>query len=294
MKWLNKKKEFEKKDEKSTYITLENGKVVPVVKSNDKVEKKEEEVVKTPNPEDVEEKPTSRSTKWIWLAFMILLAYGTVQLYSQVTIESKEELQLQEIKRNTVEIKKEPLEKTAEKPTNEPSDTLAEKAKDWKDELRGSFETEKDTKPEKQIVDQGVLFDIRQADEDGTEILQIIRDTSVKHIQGDMSRGQYILRLQSIELKMNRYEREVSAIDSKLSKGHRYHDHLDYVQLKADGLSSLITELRIVQSTGIADTFNDAVDFHNELTKEADALFVEELKQMGYTVKVQNGTIHYE
>lgn len=290
MKWLNKKKEFEKKNEKSTYITLENGKVVPVVKSTEKADKKEEEIVKTPNPDEVEEKSTSRSTKWIWLLFMILLAYGTVQLYSQVTIESKEELQLQEIKRNTVEVKEEPVEN----PVKETSDTLSEKAKNWKDELRDSFEVEKEAAPEKQIVDQGVLFDIRQADEEGTEILQIIRDNSVKHIQGEMSRGQYILRLQSVELKVNRYEREVKAIEDKVSKGHRYRDHLDYVKLKTDGLNSLLTELRIVQSTGIADTFNDAVDFHNELTKEADALFINELKQMGYTVKVQNGTIHYE
>lgn len=287
MKWFKKEDNVKKKDDKSTYITLENGKVVPVVE--EKVKKPEkEEVKRPPNPDEVEEKQMSKPMRWVWFVFVALLAYGMVQLYSQVAIETKEELNLQEIQRKTVEINK----KDDVAPKN--GEDVVETATKWKDQLKDSFETN-DT-PEKATAnpDQSVLFEIRKADEEGTVLLQQVRDASVKYIQGDMSRGQYILRIQSIDLKMNRYHKTIEGIESKVNEGHRYNEHISYVKLKEQGLQSLLVELSVVQQEAVAVTFNNAVDFHNELTKEADELFVQELKQLGYTVKVQNGTISYQ
>jgi len=310
MKWFKREQNVKKKDENSTYLTLENGKVVHVSSDNHKVDKKQGLVEeKPPNPEEIEETPGSKKMRWVWLLFTVLLAYGTIHLYGTATKETKEDLNLQEIQRNVVEKKDESFLATLKNSEEKESDSgssetskagetattgIVESAENWKEELKGSFTSNKsESKNTSGSVSDDKLFTIRQVDEDGTTILQRIREDSIKYIQGELSRGQYILRLQSTDLKMNRYDQEILKLDSEIPKDHRYLEYMDYVHLKKNGLEELIVELRVVPQERISVTFNNAVDFHNELSKEGDNFFTKELKGMGYKVTVSNGKIKY-
>lgn len=291
--WLKSDKHVKKKNNKNPYLTVENGKVVPVVEGKEENKEPNEEKnkeVRPPNPDEVEATPQSKFKMWILLIVAVLLAFYTFKLYSDIAVETKEELVLQEIQRNTVEVKK---DKAEDLPTT--NEDIIEKANNWKDDLKSSFQTEPKASDEPiQPVDESILFDIRSEDEEGTVLLQQIRDMSVKHINGELSRGQYILHLQSIDLKMNRYHGRIESLDAKITSSHAYQEYIDYVTLKEEGIQSLLIELRVSQADGIAVTFNNAVDFHNELSVESDKLFTSELKKLGYTVTVENGTIKYK
>lgn len=302
MKWFTKKKDVKKKDENSTYLKIEKGEVVPVVNEKKPVtpEKKQEKDTEAPNPDTIEEKPSHPYMKWLWLLFIALLSYGTFQLYGHVAEDTQETFKLQEIQRNTVQVKENVDENTSGTAVDDGSETLpkisdvTEKAENWKAELKNSFTKNDEPKAQTgESVDSNVLLQIRKVDEDGTLILQEIRNASVKYIQGDISRGQYILRLQSIDLKLNRHLNELNAVKTKVPKGHRYENLLDYVSLKEDSLQNLVGELRVIWKDGISSTFNNYVDIHNELTVEADKTFIEELKELGYTVTVKDGIIGY-
>lgn len=302
MKWFAKKIDVKKKDENSTYLKIEKGEVVPVVNEKKPVtpEKKHEKDNEAPNPDSIEEKPSHPYMKWFWLLFIALLFFGTFQMYGHVAEDTQETFKLQEVQRKTVQIKEHVDEKTGGTTSDEESEALpkisdvTEKAKNWKSELKNSFTKNDEPKSKNgESVDSNVLLQIRKVDEDGTLILQEIRNASVKHIQGDISRGQYILRLQSIDLKLNRHLNELNEVKTKVPKGHRYENLLAYVSLKEDSLQNLLGELRVIWKDGISSTFNNYVDIHNELTVEADKTFVEELKELGYTVTVKDGIIEY-
>lgn len=304
MKWFNQDKNVKKKDENSTYLTLENGKVVPVSSDNHKADKKQVLVdEKPPNPDELEETTGSGKMKWVWLIFIVLMAYGTIQLYGGATKEAKKELNLQEIQRNVVEKKEESFISTLKNGDSEDSttssttknvDDLVGSAENWKEELKDSFKSDKEKDSTVTSISDNKLFAIRQSDEDGTTLLQRIREDSIKYIQGEISRGQYILRLQSIDLKMNRYEQTLIQLEREIPKDHRYVEYMNYINLKKTGLEELIVELRVVPQERVSVTFNNAVDFHNELSQEGDAFFIKELKNMGYSVKISNGKIKYD
>ena len=310
MKWfkLKNKNNIKKRGDHSTYLKVENGRVVPVTDD----EKEEKTSIQEPfhfenqeSDETVVETKTARWMKWVWLLIIIGLGYGTVQLFGGLAFENRESFKLQEIKQNTVQVVKED-EKTSEKDEKlDVSDSIADKTSDWRDNMINSFTGDNTSIKEKEPTeievplksvnheDSSLLLSIRALDEEGTVLLEQIRDASVRHIEGDISRGQYLLRLQAVDLKLKRYSREIHSIDEQASSTPSYNTLLDYVWVKKESLQSLGTELRVSNTSHVAPVFNGYVDVHNELTIEADQEFVRQLKRIGYEAEIRNGVIEY-
>lgn len=314
MKWFQRKQTVKKKDEHSTYLKVENGRVVPVTGEEKSEKELEKERAKEPlhrvYDESEEEEPVTKGAKWLkwlWLLVILGLGYATIQVFGGLASENQETFKLQEIQRNTLEI---PVsdEKTPEK--TEPAKdavTLEERTTSWKEDMKDAFTSDepsdKKTETSEQppapdadrinADDNNLLFAIRSLDEQGTELLEEIREASVKHIQGDMSRGQYLLRLQSVDLKVKRYSQQIADMTEQASVKPSYSPLLDYVIVKKESLQSLSVELRVASTGSVAPVFNGYVDVHNDLTKEADDEFVRQLKAIGYDAKIQNGVISY-
>lgn len=305
MKWFRRKKNIKKRDEKGTYLRLENGRVVPVTgdEKNPKPDESRPEYKENP---DTPETNNPKWLKWIWLIVILGLGYGTIQLMGGLATENKENFKLQEIQRNTLQALEEPGVKTTEKkPSEKESDSnpdtstsIEEKATQWKEEIKNGFTHSGDKKESEVNVvetnDRTLLFDIRSLDEEGTQFLEQIRDASVSYISGDISRGQYLLRLQAIDLKVKRYNQEISVITEQAKEKPSYDTLIEYIVIKKESLKSLTLELRVSSSDNVARIFNGYVDTHNDLSKESDKEFVTQLNELGYEAKIKNGVIQYQ
>ncbi len=306
--WLMRDKNVKKKDNKYPYVKIENGEVVYVFENEEpeKVSQVEEE-----HPPDPDEVPSSPSPKWFRIVLVLLLIAMiplTYKMYREVAIQSKEEIVLQEIyasKATPSSVEKDSDKKpdeantVDEKSSDEESSTadkIIQAANDWKDDLKGSFTSGDKGKPQSGLTSKPqndeMLMKIRLEDENATIFLQQVRDISILYIQGETSRGQYLLRLQSMELKLNRYGERVQVLKNSDSVKHQ--DYIEYILLKKNAVSELINELQSAPTSDVAQIFNNAVDFHNELSAESDELFIEKLKQMGYKTSIKEGTISYQ
>ena len=313
MKWFKRKHNIKKRDEHSTYLKVENGRVVPVTGDEPAEHTPEKEPYQFEEKDVIEPEEESRGTKgmkWLWLLLIIALGYGTIQLVAGLATENKEVFKLQEIQRNTLQIPEEPADKAPEKSddpsSKEPSNPIVDKTSEWRKELQDSFteDSPKEETPQPPVSDvpepvginphdKNLLFAIRSLDEQGTALLEQIRDASVSFIHGDISRGQYLLKLQSVELKIKRYNEEIYSVQQQIDSNQSYANLMEYVTVKKDSLSSLDTELRLASTNSIAPVFNSYVDIHNELTLEADKEFVRQLQQLGYEAEIRNGIIEY-
>ncbi|WP_442638096.1 hypothetical protein [Rossellomorea marisflavi] len=316
MKWFKRKPKVKKRDEKGTYYTLDHGRVVPVTGNEKKPlpEESRPQYKEEDEEPNLEESKSPKWVKWLWLIVILGLGYGTIQLMGGLATENKQNFQLQEIQRNTLQALEDPgkaLEtpKTETKPTKEvdsPSETvgstsIGEKASQWKEEIKNGFTHEKSSKTEEstektagESADRTLLFDIRALDEMGTQHLETIRDASVSYINGDISRGQYLLRIKSVELKVKRYSNEIALMNEHIQSTPSYSTLMEYVGIKRDGLESLTTEIRVTDIGNVASLFNGYVDTHNDISKEADKEFVQQLKELGYEAKIKNGIIQYQ
>lgn len=309
MNWFKRKNNIKKRDEHSTYLKVENGKVVPVTGEEPEEHKAEKERYSVETKDDSEPEEKSRSAKgmkWLWLLLIIALGYGTIQLLAGLATENKEVFKLQEIQRNTLQIPEETTEQTKEPISNQEDSSLAEKTTEWRKKLQKSFENDSTDKeaplpPTSDVQepagvnmeDKNLLFAIRSLDEQGTVLLEQIRDASVQFIQGDISRGQYLLKLQAVELKIKRYNEEMYTVRQQMENKKSFDHLMDYVMVKKESLVSLDTELRLASTSSIAPVFNSYVDIHNELTLEADKEFVRQLQLLGYQAEIRNGVIEY-
>lgn len=315
MKWFKRKPKVKKRDEKGTYYTLDHGRVVPVT-GNEKKPLPEEArpQYKEDEETDQEESKSPKWVKWLWLIVILGLGYGTIQLMGGLATENKQNFQLQEIQRNTLQALEDPgkaLEtpKNDTKPTKEVestpdkdvSATIGDKANQWKEDIKNGFThdgSKTETSTEKNVgentTDRTLLFDIRALDEMGTQYLETIRDASVSYINGDISRGQYLLRIKSVELKVKRYSNEIATMNEHIQSKPSYSTLMEYVGIKRDGLESLTTEIRVTDIGNVASLFNGYVDTHNDISTEADKEFVQQLKELGYEAKIKNGIIQYQ
>ena len=301
--WLMRDKNVKKKDNKYPYVKIENGEVVYVFEK----EEHEKTHVEEEHPPDPDEVLSSPSPKWFRVVLVILLIAMiplTYKMYREVAIQSKEEIVLQEIyssKATPTPVEKKPVKRTNESDTvdekeSSTTDKIIETANNWKDDLKGSFTSNDKKNPQSGLISKPqndeMLMQIRLEDENATVFLQQVRDISILYIQGETSRGQYLLRLQSMELKLNRYGARLHALKDSDSVKHQ--DYIEYVLLKKNAVSELINELQSAPTSDVAQIFNSAVDFHNELSAESDELFIEKLKQMGYKTSIKEGTISYQ
>lgn len=309
MKWfkLKNRNNIKKRGDHSTYLKVENGRVVPVTddEKDEKTPIQEHHFDNQESDETEVDTKTARWMKWVWLLIIIGLGYATVQLFGGLAFENRESFKLQEIKQNTVQVVKEDEKTSVKDEELDVSDSIADKTSDWRDNMINSFTGDNTSIKEKEPTeievplkavnheDSSLLLSIRALDEEGTVLLEQIRDASVKHIEGDISRGQYLLRLQAVDLKLKRYSREIHSIDEKATATPSYNTLLDYVWVKKESLQSLGTELRVSNTSHVAPVFNGYVDVHNELTIEADQEFVRQLKRIGYEAEIRNGVIEY-
>lgn len=318
MNWFKRKNNIKKRDERSTYLKVENGRVVPVTgdEPDEQPDNDERFPIETKDPTpSTDDSKSAKWMKWLWLLLILALGVGTVQLVSGLASENKEVFKLQEIQRNTLKITdddKQPVEKTKtdktveDKETDKPSISITDKTTEWRKNLLKPFSGEPSDEetpahpvsevPEPtgvNLADKNLLFAIRTLDEQGSALLEQVRDASVSLIRGDISRGQYHLKLKSVELKMKRYNEEVYLIQTEVDTHPSYGTLMEYVQVKKDSLKSLDTELRLASLTSVAPVFNSYVDIHNELTLESDKEFVRQLQKLGYEATIQNGVIEY-
>lgn len=305
MKWFQRKKNIKKRDEHSTYLKVENGRVVPVT-GDDQEKEIEKESLHREYDETEESAPdtqASRWLKWLWLLVILGLGYGTIQLFGGLASENQETFKLQEIQRNTLKI---PETETTPDTKEEPAPfSVEDKATEWREAMKDSFTKDEEPKDVTNVppvledkgidaADHKLLFEIRSLDEQGTQLLEEIRESSVLHIQGDISRGQYLLRLQAMDLQMKHYNQRVAEVKANAVNKPTYSTLLDYVSVKKESLQYLTVELHAASTSSVAPVFNGYVDIHNGLTKEADEEFVRKLKEIGYDAYIKNGVIEYQ
>lgn len=267
--------------------------------------------------------------KLLWLIVIIGLGYGTLQIFGGLASESRQSIKLQEIKQNTVQVV-EDIEKEVEVVVEGDVDKEVDKEVEnnnelasgediqvndsgsylgnWKDKMKQNFTGEEiktneaaEEKPSrietpKKVIsdeDSSLLLAIRSLDEEGTALLEAIRDSSIEYMNGDISKGKYTLRLKSIELQMDRNTQGFHNIEEEAYSTPSYNVLLNYVWMKKESLDLIVAELRITSTDNVAIVFNDYVDIHNELTIETDKEFVHQLKQIGYEAEIINGVIEY-
>lgn len=297
MKWFRKKEL--PGNRKGTYLKYENGRVVRVLEEEMKdvtlpfdspaVQNEKPRIVPQPVPQ--KEEPNWKWLRWIWLLVILGMGFATLQLFSGLASMNQKTLELQEIEWSKLELNKEGASTTEEAPllpSNDPSATHPS-AKPTSPEDVPPLDA-----PVEPAVSESLLFALRAHDESGTELLGRIRESSIEFMNGTSSRGQYMVRLKSTELKVNRHLNELIDLQSQAAPFPEYEELLEYLSVKAENLNGLTTELRLVDNVSVASTFNQYVDTHNELSAEADQEFIELLTNKGYEAEVIDGVIRYQ